>query len=106
METLDLDQLAPEPRKVKIDGKIIDVMPLRLKNLIEMQRLFLTANTFEGDAEAQINAMAKIIEVLRPVVPQIDEIDFTLEQLGALLEFAGSTSEVKKGAQNPTSDSQ
>jgi hypothetical protein len=106
METLDLDLIAPEIKKVKIGGKLIDVHPVKVKNLIEMQRLFLNLQALNGKPEEQLAAMASIIDVLRPIVPDIDSVDFTMEQLTALLQFASSQGEQKKGAQNPTSDSE
>lgn len=103
MDTLDLDQLAPEPKNVKIGGEVIPVFPAKIKNLIAIQKLFLSfQNMGERKAEEQVKAMDNIIDVLRPIVPDIDKVDFTMQQLMALLEFANSQSEVKKGAQNPT----
>jgi hypothetical protein len=102
METLDLDKLAPEPRKVKLGGKVIDVHPAKVKNLIAIQKLFLSFRSTDKAPEEQLKDMDKIIDVLRPIVPDIDSVDFTMEQLTKLLEFANSQEEVKKGAPNPT----
>lgn len=86
-DVLDLDALLPEPKKIKINGKLIDCYPPKVKHLISMQRVFARIQNAQDTDEAE-----KLIEdVLAPIIPAIredDTIDFTLDQLKALLQFA------------------
>ena len=100
---LDLDQLAPQPKKVKLGGKIIEVHPPRLKHFIELQKFFIS---FDGlESKEQLDQLDRLESVLKPIVPDIESVDLTLEQLMKLLEYALSQpqapgpQEAKKGGE-------
>jgi hypothetical protein len=89
-DILDLDVLVPEPKKAKIAGKIVDVYPPKVLHLIEMQRVF---EKFKEGNVLGADATKMIRDAILPIVPAIQEdptIDFTMEQLLALLRFAQS----------------
>lgn len=82
----DLDALAPEPKKVKVNGNIYDIKPARLQDFIAIQKLFLKLK--QGDAESGVVALGEMIETLKPIVPDIEEMGLTISQTMALLQFA------------------
>jgi hypothetical protein len=84
-DTLDLDILAPEKKTVKVNGKLYDINPLKLKDFLTLQRL-LKASAGKSETE-MVNTMGDIFESLKPIVPNIDEMDLTMKQTIALLDF-------------------
>jgi hypothetical protein len=90
-DILDLDALAPEVKKVKIAGKIIDCYPPKVLQLIKMQKIW---EKMQGGKLTSAEAIQGLKEALTPIVPAIkndDDIDFSIEQLTALLRFAQGT---------------
>lgn len=105
-DILDLDALAPEPKQVRIDGKIFDLFPIKVKVLIKIQKIFLEWKS--GKITDDNQDIEAIIETLKPVFPGISEVDLTFQQLLRLLEFASEKAipeqkqvqtEEKKGGQ-------
>jgi hypothetical protein len=85
-DILDLDAIAPKAKQVKINGKVYDVFPARFNEFIEIQQL---SALFTGSAttEENMKKLPKIKEMLKGLVPQIDEMNPSWDQLGALFEF-------------------
>lgn len=81
----DLDILLPEPKQIKVGGKLYEVKPAKLKDFMAVQKLFLSLQN--SKPEEQVESFSSIINVLESVVPQIKEMDLTIRQLMALLEF-------------------
>ena len=84
---LDLDALAPESKKVKLNGRIIEVNPPKFKNLVALMKL---ANTMgEGNGGQTIETVDMLRQSLIPLIPALGEEDFdlTMEQLNTLLQF-------------------
>lgn len=98
---LDLDALAPEVRKIKIGGKVIDCYPPKVLQLVEI------AQAWEKIESGQVNAMEAIPvikKVLEPIIPAIKDdpsIDFTFQQMVAIIKFAQESA-----VQNAPSDVQ
>ena len=85
MENFDLDTILPEVKHVKINGQVIDVNPLRVNDIIKLQKV--------GDD------VEKILDALSGVIPKIYEVNPTIEQLQKLVEFVAGTSSDKKKEQ-------
>lgn len=85
-EVLDLDILIPEPKKVKISGKIIDCYPPKIRQLLSMQMVWDKIKSADSSEAEQL-----LIDVLAPIVPAIKDdkdLDFTIDQLTTLLQYA------------------
>lgn len=87
-EVVDLDKLVPEPKKIKLNGRIIDLYPGKLKTIIKLQRAFTALQ--KGD----IQMMDKVIDALAELIPAIkdDDMDISLPTLGALVQLAYESS--------------
>jgi hypothetical protein len=103
-EILDLDALSPKPKKVKLSGKIIDVYPPTVKQL-----LHITAVGKEiSDTSDPEKAMQSVIDALSPIIPAFKDdpdIDFTVAQLTALVDFIqemSSPSDLKAVKSHPS----
>jgi hypothetical protein len=91
MDILDLDALLPPPKKVKIGGKIIEVLPLTIRQLVSVAKLEERLKQVNNEDEI----MAVIRETLSPFIPALKEdqtIDFTIAQMKRLVEFAQEVS--------------
>lgn len=90
---LDLDALAPDTKKVKLNGRVIEVAPPKFKTLLEILKL---ADKFGKGQELDQNETVKALESLRnalvPIVPALSEDDFDLSlvQMMTLIEFVVS----------------
>lgn len=98
-DILDLDALSPQKKQVKISGKIIDVYPPKVMQLIEIQRLFEIFKENKNDATTYIEALRKALSPIVPAIQDDPTIDFSLEQLIALLAFVQSAA-VPKSLEN------
>lgn len=87
---LDLDTLIPETKKIKLNGEMYDVLPVKLEDFIVIQKMFLKMK--DAKPEEQIDAISEINTALKPVVPDIEKMSLTIEQLFALLNFVYSIS--------------
>lgn len=84
-QTIDLDILSPSTKKVKINGIVIDVFPVRVNDLVKFQSL-------------DKNDITSVLDVLKGIIPDIDKANPTVEQLSKLIEFVvGDSSDKKKG---------
>ena len=96
-QILDLDALAPQPKKVKLGGKVFDVNPPRLKQLIKLIRLFSSLENVKTKEE--LEDVDKIMDELNNMAPGISEADLTIDQMKALIEFAMLQSQTPAEAQ-------
>lgn len=82
----DLDKLVPPPRKIKINGKIIECYPLSVTQLITVAKL--QERLMEVKTEDEI--MPLIRQALGPVIPALNDEDFVLHftQMNRLIAFA------------------
>lgn len=83
--TLDLDLLVPEQSTVKVNGKVYTLQPLRLKAFLHLQQTLQKIKKISQ--EEAVDAMSDIFESMRPSVPEIDDMNLTMPQAFALLEF-------------------
>ena len=93
-DTLDLDVIIPEPRTVKVNGKVYEVLPLKLNEFLALQRILTSIK--DRSQEELLELMGKIFDTMRPAVPQIDEMNLTMTQAFALLEFIYKQENVKQ----------
>lgn len=87
-DVVDLDKLVPEPKKIKLNGKIIDLYPGKLKTIIRLQRAFTALQ--KGDTEK----IDDVINTLSEIVPALkdDDMDIPLSTLQTLVQLAYETS--------------
>lgn len=100
-EILDLDKLIPEPKKIKLNGKIIDLHPGKLKTLIKLQRSFLAFQNSNGENQEQL--LDEVINTLAVLIPAIkdEDMDISLTQLPVLIEVAYKASMPETKATTP-----
>jgi len=86
---LDLDALAPESKKVKLGGKIIEVSPPKFKNLVSLMKTIGIIEATEGGTSSQVDAIEELRISLLPMIPALadDDTDLSIEQLKVLLQF-------------------
>lgn len=94
-DILDLDALAPQPRTIKFNGKNYKCLPLTIGQLVGIARLEERLTKIESLDE--IEEIVK--EALVPFIPELKDLklDFTIEQMRAIIEFA-QTSQVPQEA--------
>lgn len=86
-DVFDLDALLPEPKKIKIQGKIIDANPPTVRQILHIQKVMAEIKDQNLSGE---EAEEKLIDVLSVIVPEMKKdknLDFTLEQLLALITY-------------------
>jgi len=86
-DILDLDVLIPSPCKIRINGKEIDAHPLTLKQLIRITNIQTEISQTKNTKEMYDT----IIDSLSPMIPALKTdptLDFSLDQLYAIIEFA------------------
>lgn len=84
-QVIDLDKLVPEPVKIKLSGKIMDLYPGKLKTVIKLQ------NAFSRMRDGQTGNPEEVIDILSTIIPQIkdDDVDIDVSrQLPKLVELA------------------
>lgn len=86
---LDLDALVPEKKQVKLGGKIYEVNPPTMVQLIALQKTLLSMK--DSTTEEQEDAINKVKNIISEIVPGIDGLNLNTQQLQALIEFAYST---------------
>jgi len=105
--SLDLDTLIPQSKTVRVNGKTYEIKPLRLKDFLNLQK---TLKDLKGKTnEEMIELLDKVFENIKPIVPEIDEMNLTIPQTMALLEFiykqetpeTASTTQEKKTEVSP-----
>jgi hypothetical protein len=82
----DFDVLLPEPVKIKLSGKIIDLYPGRVKALAKIQKAF---NAFK-DKPDDPELFEGVIDALSLIIPSLkdDDMDIALVQIPMLIELA------------------
>lgn len=90
-EILDLDAVAPPTRKFKLDGKIIECKPLKLKNLIKVIKLQERLSTVKTADEVY----PLIQDALGASIKEVNDPDFdlALSQLKLLVDFVQKVSQ-------------
>ena len=90
---LDLDAIAPEPKKVKLGGRIIEVTPPKFKNLVSLMKLVGQLGNVGNDEQKTLETIDELRSSLIPMIPALaeDDMDLTFEQLQVLLEFVMQT---------------
>lgn len=83
MIDLDLDALAPQDKRIKLNGKEYVIKQPSLRQLMTV--LALSQELKEGKDEAK--AFKKMVEVIEILVPEMKDEDLTFEQMFKLLEF-------------------
>ena len=86
-DIIDLDILQPEPKKIKLNGKILDLYPGKLKTIIRIQKAFVVFKDTQGtDSEA----LDKVIDALAEIIPDLknDDVDIAVTQIPKLIELA------------------
>lgn len=98
---LDLDALAPEVKKVKLGGNIIDVYPPRFKNLVALMKLVNQIREVGNDESKTLELIEALRSSLIPMIPALkdENVDLTIEQLQVLLEFVMQVSTPKDQAE-------
>lgn len=84
---LDLDQLDPKPQTLSLRGREFVVYPAKIRAMVAIEKYFddLKNSAMEGQ-----EAITRAFEILEPLVPALKddkELDFTAEQMFALLQF-------------------
>lgn len=85
-DILDLDALAPQPRTIKFNGKTYKCYPLTIGQLVGIARLEEKLTKIKSLDE--IEGLVK--EALVPFIPELkdENLDFTIDQMRAIIEFA------------------
>lgn len=86
-DILDLDSIKPNPKKIKIHGKIIECYPLTVSQLVSIARLQHDLVKITNPEEI----LPHIKSVLIPFIPALkddESLDFTLTQLIEIIKFA------------------
>lgn len=85
---LDLDTLQPEAKKVKINGRIVDVYPPKFKSIIALMKISSSMQEVSG-SENLAQVEQDLTNALIPIMPALAEpdMDLSMEQLMKLLDF-------------------
>lgn len=91
-EIIDLDKLLPEPKKIKISGKVLMLYPGKIKTLIKIQKAF--AGFKEASTEEQSGLLESVVDTLVKIIPDIknDDVDIGIEQLPEIINIAYQSS--------------
>lgn len=91
-DTLDLDVLNPQPKKVKINGEVVMCNPPKVLQLIKLQQVF---NKLQGvtKSEEVVAVTEELESLLAQIIPDLVEkhIDLSMEQMVALFTFLQSS---------------
>ena len=88
VEPINLDKLLPEPTEVTISGKLVKVLPGKMKALIAVQKSFSAFN--DSKPEDRPMLIERVLEALTKVMPALadDDIDIHPDQISGLVEIA------------------
>jgi hypothetical protein len=91
-EIIDLDKLLPEPKEIKISGKILKLYPGKVKTIIKIQKAF--AGFKEASPEDQSKSLTSLVDILAEIIPGIknDDVDISVEQLPKIIDLAYQSS--------------
>lgn len=87
-EILNLDALNPQPKKVKLNGKIIECYPPKVLELIELQQIFASMKGISEIDELD-NVAKKFRAKLSKTIPDLEKenIDLSLDQMITLYQY-------------------
>lgn len=85
---LDLDALAPQVKKIKINGKIVDCYPPKVLQLVEIAQTWDKIQRGEVDVMEAVPAIKKVLMPMIPAIKDDPSIDLSYPQLVALIKFA------------------
>lgn len=91
-DILDLDALMPQPKKIKIKGKILEAYPPTTRQILKLQR---AVENVQKDAKNVEDIETALTDALVEIVPAIKDdasIDFSIQQLVALITYMIDTS--------------
>lgn len=88
VDTLDLDALLPEPKKIVLHGKSLDVLPLTIGQLIILAKL--EAKLMSAKQPDDFKTL--VLDALKPVIPELNDVNFTIDQLKAIQQFVQKAS--------------
>lgn len=86
---LDLDYIQPEAKHVKLNGKLLEVYPPKLKNIVVISKMARELSDETKTIEEKVQVFESLKQVLAGIMPAFkeDDVDVTLEQMIALIEF-------------------
>ena len=90
-DILDLDLLLPEPKQVKLNGKVYEVFPPTVKQILRLQKIgqgIQTGSIVGDEAESQL---IEGLSVLMPALKEEENLDLTFDQMVALIAFLQKT---------------
>lgn len=85
---LDLDELQPAPKKVKIAGIIVEVVPPKFNDLLDLMNVStaLQNTTADSDTAANVSKMRELLEKMAPAIKE-NGVELTMDQFHRLLTF-------------------
>lgn len=102
-DVFNLDFLAPEPKKIQIQGKVFLCKPPTIAQLIKMQKVW-EALAKEPTSENQQKLLDDVLYELLPDLKDNPEIGLTYQQLDSLVAYLQNAAIEKKDIQ-PTTES-
>jgi len=92
-EVIDLDKLLPEPKEIKISGKVLKLYPGKIKTLISIQKAFSSFQEAKSQND-QADLLDSVINALAKIIPEIknDDVDISIEQLPKIIDLAFQSS--------------
>ncbi len=102
MIDLDLDQLENPSRKIKLNGKIMD---LKYPSLSQLARMLKLAEGAKSEKEGEIIKVVDDLALLfKDLIPEMGEYELNMSQIMALIKVFGeiSTPEEVKGEVSDT----
>ena len=102
MIDLDLDKLENPSRKIKLDGKVMD---LKYPSLSQLARMLKLAESAKSEKEDEVlKVIEDLSELFRELIPEMGEYELNMSQIMALIKLFGeiSTPEEVKGIETDT----
>lgn len=88
---LDLDTLSASKKTVKIGGKVIEINPPALEDLIDLAKLGGKLQKYQGGQVADAEELGAVMDELKggitKLVPELSEHKLNLDQLLALIDL-------------------
>jgi hypothetical protein len=83
---LDLDSLIPESKKIKLNNKILEVLPPTVNEFITITRMQMRIKNSSDEAEA-MEVFAELPKILKRCIPELGDIELNFSQLMILIGF-------------------
>ena len=102
MIDLDLDKLENPSKKIKLDGKVMD---LKYPSLSQLARMLKLAESAKSEKEDEVLKVIEDLSTLfRELIPGMGEYELNMSQIMALIKVFGeiSTPEEVKGIETDT----